>query len=274
MIEHFVQGHPLHSFHAQAADELGLSLDDRIGLATHGQLYDALRSQTNGAAVVAVANTRSGRVDTSYSQLLKGDLVVTGRVDLQIQHHLFGPKGTQKEDVRVIHTQEPAYDQCRSTIAREYPNATWKPEDDTARSAYLVAKLNDPTHAAISPHAAGIAAGLVCLHSGGVQDSEHNTTSFFQIGRGEHAVVPEDADVTVVALRSDTPGIYDAARRVIGDLGLQSWTLHPEDASASSLIVEVGVNYHNELSRDVELALRDICGAIRIGGYNSSALAA
>jgi|GEM_PF-3129363 len=267
MIEHLVQGHPQHSFHAQAADKLGLRLDDRVGLATHDELYSALRSQEHAAAVVAIVNTQSGRVDSSYPHLLQGGLTVTERVDLRIQHHLLGLKGVQKEAVRVIHTQKPAYDQCKDTIARECPNAVWKSEDDTARSAYLVAELNDPYHAAISPHTAGIAAGLVSLRSGGVQDSAHNTTSFFQVGIGEHAIVPENADITVVALHSDTPGIYDMAKRVVGAMGLHLSTLHPKDASASSLIVEVGANYHDVLSVDATTALNGICTAMRIGGY-------
>ncbi|HSX00061.1 MAG TPA: prephenate dehydratase domain-containing protein [Patescibacteria group bacterium] len=269
MIEHLVQGHPEHSFHALAADQLGLPGQNyRTGSETHHQLYEALRTQEHGAAVVAIVNTRSGRVATSYPHLLEGDITVTGKVNLQIEHDLYAPDGATRETVRYIHTQAPAYEQCKETIAAEYPHAQWVEEADTARSAYMVSDFSSPEHAAISPASAGIDAGLVRLHKG-IQDDHTNTTSFFQVGVGEHAVVPEDANITVFALHSESPDIYGQAEQILKEIGLEVALLHPDDATEASLIVEVKTNYYGKASAAATTALRGICSATRIGGYAS-----
>jgi prephenate dehydratase len=147
----------------------------------------------------------------------------------------------------------------------------WVPETDTALSAEIVRRLADPTHAAITPHAAGRAAGLVCI-ADGLQDNPDNTTTFFRVQHGPHPVAPQEGDLTLALLRSEQPGVYYEACERLAAVGRGLMTLHNSDIAMPSLLVEIAPGANDHQVPSVQDILRDVCDVTVLGGYAPSAV--
>jgi prephenate dehydratase len=261
-----LQGDHRYSFHAQAAEQLGIPEDRRVPMPTFPELYTHLR-RAGGFALTAVVNSTMGPVRESYDQVCDGDLTVCMRTDLSIVHPLFAAPGATEGSIRYVHTQRPAYLQCLRTLLTDFSHVEWVPENDTAGSAWAALEAG-VDHAAITPQAAGEAAGLVRLRAG-MQDNANNTTTFLLVACGDTSVVPEEADVTVAVLDRVTPGVLNAVReRIQGEFGGDLRPLHPDSARDTSLIVELpGINYYGPQGDAAMGILANVASVRRIGGY-------
>ncbi len=254
-----VQGDPRYSFHAQAAEKFGVAFDRRESVATFEELYMRLRTGAHSWAVVAVVNSTIGRIQGSYEQILKGDFMVVGKVDLGIDFYLYGHPGATFEDLRYLHTQEPAYLQCTNSIRRSMPKAIWVPEYDTAASAQIVRGLGDLKHAAIVPQAAGEAAGLSCIRAK-IQDIENNTTTFLAITSRSQAEPEDNVRVVFAVLTFEATGGYDVTRESLARIDVRLQTLHPTDADELTFIGEMEGGGSRKLNRDrIQGALLGLC---------------
>ncbi len=259
-----------HSFHAQAAVKLGLTLDACLPIDTHTELYEALEGPVHETAVVAVVNSSIGRIRGSYEHILSGRQTITGRVDLPISFNIYAKPGARLEDIEVVHTQSHAYNQCQKTLRQRIPEARWQEEQDTAGSAFIVRDQDNLAHAAICPKSAGEAAGLVCLLSN-IQDSEDNHTTFYQISSSKQAAVPETANIAVAIFTGAAPGQYLAAeQQLTSETGIVMRPLHHSEATAQHLIVELPATDHAETISRAQDVLTEFGALQYVGGYATS----
>lgn len=238
---------------------------------THALLLDGLRDRTDGRVVTAVTNSTKGNIDYAYGKVQRGYNIgrIIGRVDLDIVLPAYGLPGARLEDITHFHTQDHAMEQCHKTLAELNENAFWVSETDTALSALSVLALNDRTHAAITPHAAGQAAGLACLAENLRDNKERNITSFYMLGKGVYDILPKgDSAITVAALDrigDEQSGYIHEACKDLGGISL----INPDDINAKRLIVEM--NFGGDHEGAVSLARSDLRGAYDVrllGGYD------
>jgi prephenate dehydratase len=129
-----------------------------------------------------------------------------------VNHHLLAPKGATLAGLRVVRSHVHALSQCRNLI-RELG---LKPvvAADTAGSAAEVAKLGDPTVAAIASELAGEIYGLVSLRRN-IEDAEHNTTRFVVMSR-EPKVPPNDGGLAVTSFVFRVRNVPAALYKALG----------------------------------------------------------
>jgi prephenate dehydratase len=266
----YIQGSE-YSFHYQAAGELGVPKYMREPVATHGLLFAMLRGESNGRAVVAVHNTTKGIIQGSHEQVQAGRDIgrIIGRTDLDIELPLYGLPRTRLEDITHIHTQRHAMEQCLKTLAALDGNVFWVSETDTALSATSVLELGKRTHAAITPHAAGSAAGLQCLSPNMRDNKDLNVTTFYMLGKGEYDNVPEGEGVITVAALDRTGGerSSDRLREFIDDIGRVS-LLNAGDIDSTNFIVEMDAGGdHAGAIYDARSGLQGAYDVRFLGGY-------
>ncbi len=231
-----------YSFHDQAAALLGVPEEQRQSVDTHPNLYKLFKDRTDALAVVAFVNTTKGPVEGSYERIAAGIGTVIGKVDLDIVLPLYGIPGATLDDIGYVHTQKHALDQVRKILEDWWGDdyeKYWVSEDDTALSAISVREQLDISHAAITPHPAGRAAGLKLLHPNMRDNLDRNVTSFYLLGKGRYSKVPEDATVMVGALRrvgDDYPSI-ERLERTVGHGTIR--LVHESDVKSDLLIVEM-----------------------------------
>jgi chorismate mutase / prephenate dehydratase len=140
----------------------------------------------------------------------RGDLSVYAEVQLEVHHALLAncPPGA----VRRIHSKPEAFDQCRSWLATQYPDAELIPSTSTSRAAQTAAEENklalqigaEPGSAAVGSELAGHIHGLNLLFER-IEDNPDNVTRFFVLS-GHRAKRSGDDKTSIMFQTADQPG--------------------------------------------------------------------
>ncbi|WP_439578462.1 prephenate dehydratase [Elioraea sp.] len=144
---------------------------------------DAIAAVREGRARLAMLpceNSLAGRVPDIHRLLPDSGLHVIAEHFQRVEHCLLAPKGATLATIRRAHSHAVALGQVRAVL-KELKLAPVV-EADTAGSAQLVARLNNPEDAAIASELAAEIYGLAILRRN-VEDAAHNTTRFYVMAR-------------------------------------------------------------------------------------------
>lgn len=145
--------------------------------------YNACLSGECDTAVLPIENSFNGEVGAVTDLMFSGPLKINGVVDIDITHCLLGIEGTDISKIKKVISHPQALAQCKSYIRshgfceEEYEN--------TAMAAEEVARLADPSVAAIASDEAARLFGLKVIESN-INESRSNTTRFAIFSRSEH----------------------------------------------------------------------------------------
>ena len=154
--------------------------------------FDAVREGRAALGMLPCENSLAGRVPDIHALLPDSGLYVVGEAFQRVEHCLLAPKGADIAGLKRAHSHPVALGQVRR-ILREL-NLQPVIEADTAGSAELVAKWNNPEDAAIASSLAADLFGLDILRRN-VEDAAHNTTRFYILSPKPSTAAP------------DTPGL-------------------------------------------------------------------
>lgn len=171
---------------------------------------EAVREGRADLALLPPENSIAGRVADMHALLPESGLSIIGEKFLRIEHCLLAPPGATVEGIKRIHSHPVALGQVRKLIAEL--GATAVVEYDTAGSAEIVEKLNNPEDAAIASALAGELHHLQILRSN-VEDFEHNTTRFYVMAREKLHLDPDAPDLMttfVFNVRNVPAALYKA----------------------------------------------------------------
>lgn len=175
------------SFSEQAAqywiEKNGLKSYEIKYLVTFEPLFEALDSGAVEVGICPVFNSTMGLVKPAMQALARHHSEIEDFFDIDIAMCLLAQKGTKKDSIDTIVSQQPALDQCPAYIAREFPNVRIVAIEDTAKSAADVAAgIYGEYAAAIAPKACAALYGLEMLEEG-INDLKRNYTSFLAVRR-------------------------------------------------------------------------------------------
>jgi prephenate dehydratase len=157
---------------------------------------DAFAAVSDGAArlaMIPIENSVAGRVADIHQLLPESDLHIIAEHYQPVHHQLLACKGATAGELKIVRSHVHALSQCRNVIKRLGLNAIV--HADTAGAAAEIAKLGDPTIAAIASELAADIYGLKLVEAG-VEDEAHNTTRFVVLAN--KAIDPDPADGPVV----------------------------------------------------------------------------
>jgi prephenate dehydratase len=149
---------------------------------------DAVREGTAELGMLPCENTLAGRVPDMHHLLPESGLYVIGEAFQRVEHCLLAPAGATLATLKRAHSHAVALGQVRNILREMKLEAVV--EADTAGSAELVAKWNNPEDCAIASSLAGNLFGLKVLRAN-VEDAAHNTTRFYVMARQARAVSPD-----------------------------------------------------------------------------------
>ena len=144
---------------------------------------DAFAAVESGRAVLGmlpIENSLAGRVADIHQLLPETGLHIVAEHFQRVEHQLLAVARASLATVKRVHSHVQALSQCRNVIRELGLQAVAYP--DTAGAAAHIARLGDPTDAAIASSLAGEIYGLQTLRSG-VEDQPHNTTRFIVLAR-------------------------------------------------------------------------------------------
>ncbi len=222
---------------------------------------DAFAAVNDGQAALAmipVENSTAGRVADNHHLLPESGLHIVGEHFQTVDHRLLAPKGAKLADITTVHSHVQALSQCRKGLR----GLGIKPSGhaDTAGAAAEVAKLNDPTQAALASSLAAEIYDLEVLKSD-IQDTAHNVTRFLIMSRDP--IDPDPAQGPVITtfvfrVRSVPAALYKAlggfATNGVNLTKLESYIL---DASFAVAQFYADIEGHPD-ERLVRLALEEL----------------
>lgn len=188
----------------------------RIGLATFGDVFDAVVAGRARAGVVPIENSLGGSILENYDLLLRRDVHIAAEVTVRVRHCLLAPPGASLADVTKARSHPQALAQCARFLEtrRIAPVAA----TNTAIAAREVAASAARDEAAIASERAGRIYGLDVLATD-IHDRAGNTTRFFVITASPAADDTANKASLAFTARNE-PGSLLACLQAFADHGL------------------------------------------------------
>jgi prephenate dehydratase len=167
---------------------------------------DAVRSGEAERAVVPTESSVDGGVNATLDELVTGSqLVIKAEVIVPVEFALLVRPGTEIADIKVIGGHPAAQPQCRQWLARNVPDARWRPTLSNADAAQQVA--DSEIDAALAGRFAARYYRLAVL-TDAVHDNDAAVTRFVEVGLPGPLPAPSGNDRTSVIafLADDHPG--------------------------------------------------------------------
>ena len=146
---------------------------------TFGEVFNAMASDSDVVALVAIENTIAGSLLHNYELLRNSGAVIVGEQKLRIAHCICCLPDEGWADLHEVHSHPVALAQCE-TFLQQHPELKAVQAEDTALSAKEIMEQQLRGHAAIcSVHAAKLY-GMRILQEG-IETNKHNFTRFLVI---------------------------------------------------------------------------------------------
>jgi prephenate dehydratase len=175
-------------------------------------VFATVREGRAERAMIPVENSQNGRVADIHHLLPGGALKIVGEYFLPVHHCLLGVRGTTIGNIREALSHTQALGQVRNNLrALGIAPVTFF---DTAGAAEEVARVGDPTRAAVASSLAAEIYGLNILRSN-LEDAPNNTTRFLIMSREEQPL-PADCPVAVTGFVFEVGNIPAALYKVMG----------------------------------------------------------
>ncbi|MCR9141736.1 MAG: prephenate dehydratase [bacterium] len=161
--------------------------------------------------VVPVENTIEGPVGITLDSFINSELKVYAEHYIRVELNLLAPLEPAKwelSDIRKVYTIRIAREQCRNWLENHLNmrNVEVVETSSTAAAAKLVAERGDGV--AVASELSAETYGLQILRRS-IQDSPHNVTRFFVLGREQCPPTGEDKTTIMCTLRDKPGSLYN-----------------------------------------------------------------
>lgn len=164
-----------------AAGAFGTGEVNPLPVGSPAEALNAVRAGEAEFAVVAIENSVDGAVTTTYDALADGPRVqIFHETEIEIAFDIMVRPGTVLADVRTFATHPVAYQQVRTWLADNAPDAEYVAASSNAAAAQMVAE--GKADMAAAPARAAQLFGLESLATG-IADSDDARTRFVAVGR-------------------------------------------------------------------------------------------
>ncbi len=254
--------------HAAARARFGLSAR-YTEQATLSGVFEAVARGTTAYGVVPIENSTEGSVSEVLDALLRGGVVVTAELEIDVSHALLS-HAAGLSAIHTVYSHPQALGQCRAWLAAHLPHASVAQSTSTA-AAVREAKA-DPTAAALASRLAGELYGVPVLQAG-VNDRDDNRTRFVLLAAEGTASVRTGRDKTTLAFSiRDGRGALWQVLKLFDEEGINITRIHsrPSRQKAWDYVFFVDVEGH-VLDADMQRAvckLEAACPMVRkLGSY-------
>lgn len=175
-------------------------------------LDDALKEVENGNVqfgMIPIENSVEGSVSRSYDLMLESNLLVSGELNLRVNHCLIGNPGSTLDSIKRVYSHPQALGQTGHFLRQLHFELI--PASDTAGSVKLVKEKGLMDGAAVASERAANIYGMKIL-ARDIMDNPNNFTRFFALGRQDAPPSGEDKTSVVFAVKHKPGALYEFLR--------------------------------------------------------------
>ena len=189
---------PAGTFTEAALRTVADSSDQLTAYANVTATLDAIRNGECEKALVPIENSVEGVVARTLDELAIGQpLVITGEITLPVEFSLMTLPGVDPKDIKSIATHPHAESQCRTYIAKNYPNAAIIEMASTAAAAKGLLKREYEAAIASSIAAKNYSLSIIAKDIG---DNKSAVTRFVMVEKPGKIPDPTGKDRTSLAV--------------------------------------------------------------------------
>jgi prephenate dehydratase len=238
---------------------------------------DAVRTGQADSGVVPIESSVEGGVNATLDELATGQqLLINAEAIVPVEFALLVRPGTGCSDIKVLGGHPVAQPQCRQWLAKNLPDARWRPALSNADAAQQVADCE--LDAALAGSFAARYYRLTVL-ADGVHDNVAAVTRFVAVGQPGPLPPPTGNDRTSVIafLADDHPGaLMDILSQfAVRDVNLSRIESRPTGEGIGRYCFFIDCEGHVAAPRVGEalMGLRRTCSAVRfLGSYPAAGL--
>ena len=172
-------------------------------------VFKAVEGGTVQFGIIPMENSIEGSIPRSYDLMLDSTLMVSGELNLKVNHCLIAHPGVALDNIRRVYSHPQALGQC-SHFLRQL-NFELLPTYDTAGSVKLIKEQGIMDGAAIASERAATIYGMKIL-ARDIQDNPNNYTRFFALGRRDAPPSGDDKTSVVFAVKHRPGALYEFLR--------------------------------------------------------------
>ena len=189
---------PAGTFTEAALRKVSAPADELIAYANVTATLDAIRNGECEKALVPIENSVEGVVARTLDELAIGNpLVITGEITLPVEFSLMTLANTDPKNIKSIATHPHAESQCRTYIAKNYPNAAIIETSSTAAAAKGLLKKEYEAAIASSIAAKNYDLSIIAKDIG---DNKSAVTRFVMVEKPGKIPSPTGKDRTSLAV--------------------------------------------------------------------------
>ncbi|MFH1256564.1 MAG: prephenate dehydratase [Candidatus Diapherotrites archaeon] len=192
--------------HMAALKKFG-SMAEFIAKDSIKEVFDAVEKKEAAYGVVPIENSTEGTVNHTLDMFIDSDLGIVGEIQLEINHCLLSK--FELFEVKKVYSHPQAFAQCRNWLGKNLPTVELVESPSTAKAAEE-AKLYLKS-AAIASELAAKDFGLNVLAKN-IEDSAHNFTRFFVIGKASMKRTGKDKTSLVFSVKHEAGSLFNALK--------------------------------------------------------------
>ncbi len=154
--------------------------------------------------VVPIENSIEGAVTYTLDMLVDSDLKICSQIILDVSHNLLA--NCPKNKIKRVYSNPQVFGQCRIWLQENLPGAELIEVSSTTRAAQIASK---------EKNSAGIASILAAkvyklkVIAADIEDSPHNITRFFVIGKAEAGITGSDKTSILFSIKDKVGALHN-----------------------------------------------------------------
>ena len=159
--------------------------------------------------MIPIENSIEGSISRSYDLMLESNLMVSGELNLRVNHCLIGNPGATLDSIKRVYSHPQALGQTGHFLRQLHFELI--PTYDTAGSVKLIKEKNIMDGSAVASERAAAIYGMKIL-ARDIMDNPNNFTRFFALGRHDAPPSGDDKTSVVFAVKHKPGALYEFLR--------------------------------------------------------------
>lgn len=193
--------------HSAAIKKFGSSINFVSQNSIDAIFYNVERNFSD-YGVVPIENTTEGTVSYTLDKFKNSNLKIVSEIELKISHSLLS-KEDDINSIKKIYSHPQSFAQCKNWIINNFKNVELMEVSSNSYAAKLASA--ESNSAAIGPKISASRYNLNVLAES-IEDSEHNSTRFFIIGKNINAPSGHDKTSLMFSPKEKIGALYDILR--------------------------------------------------------------
>jgi len=195
---------PLHTFSQLAAQRIFGATAELHPMPTVNDIFTEVERQRMDYGVVPVESSMGGGVSDTLDRFVQSDLKIVNEVLLHVSQNLLSRFPLDK--IKRVYSKDQSFYQCRNWLQANLPLAERIPVSSTAEAARIAS--TEEGSASIGSVLAAEPYGLDVVGER-IEDSPHNYTRFFAIGRQLVGPTGKDKTSLLLSIRNKPGALHD-----------------------------------------------------------------